>query len=138
MENESAKLSSHEPSEIKQEPEVHFVLILPRPEGNFIQKFIKVEPKSNQEEKKAEEKFPCQLCFKSFTSRRSLTIHQRSHEPKVKCKICSKDFRKNILKNHIKQKHETETKKLRCDLCPYTTCWLVARGKVPTTKNLVL
>ena len=62
------------------------------------------------------------LCNKSFSNKRNLKIHARSHknERKEKCKFCGKTFcDPSTLKNHIKYIHScgTTPKPYVCKVC---------------------
>jgi KRAB domain-containing zinc finger protein len=97
---------------IKKEPEVEFVLILP-PRQVKIEKFENDEFRDT-EAKRCEKKFQCQQCPKSFDKQRNLFQHEQTHKPKFKCEICNKKVR--LLRAHLKS-HES-IKEFNCDHCP--------------------
>jgi hypothetical protein len=72
-----------ESSNIKQEPSVEFVLILPAREVK------KVEVKREIVDEIYDE-FKCKICDKTFETKQKLQNHQRNHKPKVECSICLK------------------------------------------------
>jgi KRAB domain-containing zinc finger protein len=97
-------------SNIKEEPAVEFVLILPPRQ-------VKIEPttENDQTQTKNVKKFQCQQCPKSFEKQKSLYHHEKTHKPKVKCHFCSKIISKLSLKAHLKI-HEN-IRKFHCDHC---------------------
>jgi KRAB domain-containing zinc finger protein len=94
---------------IKKEPEVQFVLMLP-PRQVKIEKFIEENETENDDKK-----FQCQQCPKSFEKQKNLYNHEQIHKPRVKCQICCKTFKKLSLKDHLKR-HEG-INKFYCDHC---------------------
>ena len=68
--------------------------------------------------------FECNLCLKSFTTKRSLkrhnsTHHSRSKDAKVvkkKCDFCDSEF-SQTLQRHIRQLHSSTLKSYLCDTC---------------------
>jgi DNA-directed RNA polymerase subunit RPC12/RpoP len=95
---------------IKKEPEVEFLLILPPRQ-------VKIETIEEEvkEQKQNENKFQCQQCPKSFDTREVLRNHVKTHEPKVKCQTCNKKFSIQSLRVHLKR-HE-KIRKFNCDHC---------------------
>lgn len=79
---------------IKHEPEVEFVLILP-PE------IVKIEPEDKSEEKAVINK--------------NETVNKQAQLPRVKCPICGKNIRKDSLKLH--QRRHDGKKSFKCDFC---------------------
>jgi C2H2-type zinc-finger domain/C2H2-type zinc finger/Zinc finger, C2H2 type len=99
---------------IKQEPEVEFLLILPprHVKTEKVEEETKVKQNGEQTNGK---KFQCQQCPKSFETSSGLRQHEKSHKPKVSCEICNKVLRPHYLKAHLKI-HES-IKKFYCDHC---------------------
>lgn len=116
---------------IKEEPEEHFVLFLPRPQRHF----VKVENNSEEEQEdkygkqiefqtKVEvEKFKCQICEKSYTLKGSLATHKKIHfsseKDKFECdKRNLKTFYKKSMKFHITTTHKND-QPFKClhDIC---------------------
>jgi KRAB domain-containing zinc finger protein len=95
---------------IKKEPEVEFVLILPPRQV----KIEKVEEDENQTPSK-EKKFQCKQCPKSFEKQKMLNDHSRVHKPQLTCQICFKKICKINFKAHL-IRHEN-IRKFYCDLC---------------------
>jgi KRAB domain-containing zinc finger protein len=96
---------------IKKEPEVEFVLILPPRQL----KVEKDDEENQNQTQSSEKKFQCQQCPKSFDNQIALIKHKQTHESKVKCKICSKEIKTRYLKEHLKR-HEN-IKEFNCDHC---------------------
>lgn len=99
-------------SNIKNEPEVEFVLILPPA-------ILKAEIVENFEENESSQKknleFQCPECPKSFDKKINLMHHKRAHKPRVECQICNKYIRHQNLKNH--QKRHDAVSRFKCDFC---------------------
>jgi KRAB domain-containing zinc finger protein len=93
-------------SNIKKEPEVEFVLILP-PRQVKVEKF--------EEKETDEKKFQCQQCSKSFEKPKNLYQHKQTHKPKTKCQVCSKEISTQTFKAHLK-KHQF-MQNFNCDHC---------------------
>jgi stress-induced morphogen len=109
---------------IKKEPEVEFVLILP-PRHVKVEKFEEEKVQQNKAQNE-EKKFQCQQCPKLFDNQKNLIQHETIHEPKTKCQICSKEISKCHLTYHLKR-HEN-IRKFNCDHCGagyVTKCHLV-------------
>jgi uncharacterized Zn-finger protein len=93
---------------IKQEPEVEFVLILPPRQ-------VKIEIEEENKTQTNENLYRCRQCPKSFKIQKNLKSHERSHAAKVNCQICNKKLRRDCLKIHLKL-HE-DVKEFNCDHC---------------------
>jgi KRAB domain-containing zinc finger protein len=92
---------------IKEEPEVEFVLILPPRQ----MKVEKVEILNDHKQKETNEKNKqCQKFPKLFVNQ-----HEQTHKPKAKCNFCLKLFAQGSLKTHLKM-HEN-AKEFNCDHC---------------------
>lgn len=97
---------------IKHEPEVEFVLILPPA-------IVNIENIKNEKIKvETKKKFRCENCSKSFDKKIYLYKHSFTHRPKVKCHICGKEINKEYLKYHMKI-HEG-IKPFECDFCSFS------------------
>jgi KRAB domain-containing zinc finger protein len=101
---------------IKREPSVEFLLILPsasvQVKTEIDHNVFKVQEKKDNENRAAF----CYNCQKSFRSKALLTAHNCFHKPKIKCPICSKEIKKPCLWNHLAT-HKKEND-FFCDHCP--------------------
>ena len=65
------------------------------------------------------EKFTCEVCFKSFRSKKTLSFHKKKHNPNLvglDCNICTEKFdHKENLRRHMRTVHEE--KQYYCILC---------------------
>jgi hypothetical protein len=103
-------------SEIKMEPEVEFLLILPNCESD-----IRINRTTIKTENEEEDDFKCEICSKKLTNKSSFKQHQKSHKAKVECKICHKKYSilsiAFLLKTHELKK---QGKRLNCEKCSKT------------------
>jgi KRAB domain-containing zinc finger protein len=99
-----------ESSNIKQEPSVEFVLILPAREVK------KVEVK-REIIGKVDDKFKCKVCDKTFETKKKLKDHQRVHKPKVKCSICLEMVLPTHLKRHMQTHDPNRERNFECKNC---------------------
>ena len=74
-----------------------------------------------EEERKVKEKYPCQLCEKTFTFKQGLNTHMKTIHEKIKdfhCKLCDyKTYGKSNLYIHVKRMHEGRPLKESCPHC---------------------
>lgn len=66
--------------------------------------------------------FECDQCHKTYSSKKKLVLHQKSHNPNAVrefiCNICGKDFLyKEALRKHMMAHVKEEDKKYVCDDC---------------------
>jgi uncharacterized Zn-finger protein len=129
---------------IKQEPEVEFIGLLPQfqPDKTLLGNF-KVKTETNQKKKKnvkckicgkeivlrfmnyhlkmheTKDKgrsYKCKVCLKFFYTEKSLCKHLKTHGHRYQCKSCDRKFIwKNMFENHMKL-HE-DPKAFECDIC---------------------
>ena len=64
-------------------------------------------------------KFSCEICHKTFTTKKRCNMHMKSHQARIKCSLCDKSFiYKSHLKDHMSEKHDK--KSFQCHICSKT------------------
>lgn len=130
---------------IKQEPEVNFYLELPSCESETESDLVTIQkirvdkvPKSRTKPRKGhkiptnnvnvkdpqQDDITCDVCFKAFNTRVTLTRYKKSHLSRITCEICSRSFAVSHIKKHLKlhemKEKDPEFKCPECNKCYFT------------------
>ena len=118
--DEENKIFEHN---IKKEPEVEFLCVLPNFDSSNSQntrdEYLVRAKQENEIQSKKIPKYQCKLCQKVVKSMNNLRIHEKTHQNQ-QCKVCNRKVRPQSLDKHMKShQNEKSERKFKCKICSH-------------------